>query len=453
MKIVLVHPAFFDDNEFRNRYRDYVDWIRGGNLYVAPFEPPLGLAYVSAYAKRLGHDVALLDMQALMMDGPALARRLAEESPDIVGITAMTPTMPEALRVAKTTRDTLPGARTVLGGVHPTLDPGNVLESDDVDFVIRGEGEEILCRLIDALDGKNIRLDEIEGLCFRTGEGKRLAGKAPPIRDLDALPGADYESFPVERYIEHNSLLRGIRGVSMIVSRGCPYACSFCAVRQTMSRVWRIKSAPKVIDEIVGLRDRYDLEGIWFKDSIFNLKASWTRDFCQAMIDRAVDIEWQANTRIDLLDDGELAFMKKAGLRQIDLGIESGSPKSLLRLNKRITVEQIREKVKLAKKHVRVFGFFMIGIPGETEEDVEQTFEFARTLDLDRWSWSIYSPLPGSKLYDELVSEGRVEPLLLDHENIHFTRPYEGVTGVSPEKLQAYYNEINDYFTRRQTHP
>jgi radical SAM superfamily enzyme YgiQ (UPF0313 family) len=450
MKIVLVHPAFFDNNEFRNRYKDYVDWIRGGNLYVAPFEPPLGLAYLAAYAKRLGHEVTLLDMQALMMDGESLLRCLAEEAADIVGITAMTPTLPEALRVAKAARAALPNAKTVLGGVHPTLDPDSVLQCPDVDFVVRGEGEEVLCRLIDALDGKGVDLDVIEGLCFRNGDQKRIVPKAPPIRDLDALPGADYESFPVERYIEHNSLLRGIRGVSMIVSRGCPYACSFCAVQQTMSRLWRIKSVPKVVDEIVGLRDRYGLEGIWFKDSIFNMKASWTRDFCEEMIGRRVGIEWQALTRVNLLKDDELALMKKAGLRQIDLGIESGSPKSLKRLNKQITVEQIREKVKLAKKHVRVFGFFMIGIPGETEEDVEQTFEFAKTLNLDRWSWSIYSPLPGSALYDELVSEGRVKPIRLDHENIHFTRPYEGITGVSPEKLQAYYNEINDYFTRRQ---
>ncbi|MDR2789336.1 MAG: cobalamin-dependent protein, partial [Candidatus Accumulibacter sp.] len=146
MKIVLVHPAFFDNNEFRNRYKDYVDWIRGGNLYVAPFEPPLGLAYLAAHAKRQGHDVTLLDMQALMMDGEALSKRLFEERPDIVGITAMTPTLPEALRVAKLARGALPNAKTVLGGVHPTLDPDSVLQSPDVDFVIRGEGEEVLCR-------------------------------------------------------------------------------------------------------------------------------------------------------------------------------------------------------------------------------------------------------------------------------------------------------------------
>ena len=94
MKILFINPAFFDGDAFKNRYADYVDWIRGGNLYVAPFEPPLGLAYLTAYVKRLGHEVMLLDMQALMMDSEELSRRLKAEMPDVVGITAMTPTLP-----------------------------------------------------------------------------------------------------------------------------------------------------------------------------------------------------------------------------------------------------------------------------------------------------------------------------------------------------------------------
>lgn len=450
MKILLINPAFFDNNEFRNRYEDYVDWIKGGNLYVAPFEPPLGLAYLTSYLKQQGHEVILLDMQVLMMDSEALALRLAAERPDLVGITAMTPTLPEALHVAEVARRTLPETKIVLGGVHPTLDPESVLSSPNVDFAVRGEGELVLRQLLDVLGGKGGELTAIPGLCFRTDNGLHIVPKAPPIKDLDQLPGADYDAFPVERYIEHNSLLRSVRGVSMIVSRGCPYSCTFCAVQQTMSRLWRVKSASKVVDEIIDLRDRYGIEGVWFKDSIFNMNPAWTREFCQQMIDRKVGVEWQANTRINLLREGELALMKRAGLSQIDLGIESGSPKSLIRLNKQITVDQIREKVKLAKKFVRVFGFFMIGIPGENEEDVQETFEFAKSLELDRWSWSIYSPLPGSPLYDELVGEGRVRPITLNHANVHFTEAYDGISNIPPAILKAYYSEINDYFTGRQ---
>ena len=168
------------------------------------------------------------------------------------------------------------------------------------------------------------------------------------------------------------------------------------------------------------------------------------------MIERKVGVEWQALTRINLLDDSELAMMKAAGLTQIDLGIESGSPRSLLRLNKKITVPQIKEQVALAQRHVRVFGFFMIGSPGEVEEDVRQTFELAKELDLDRWSWSIYSPLPGSPLYDELIAEGRIKPFALDHERIHFTEAYDGVCAIPPDRLKQIYGEINDHFTRRQ---
>ena len=127
MNILLVNPSFYDGDAFRNRFQDYVDWIRGGNLYVAPFEPPLGLAYLSAAIKARGHAVTLLDMQGLLMDSEALVGRLNAERPRVVGITAMTPTLPVALRVARLARASLPDAYIVLGGIHPTLDPEGVL--------------------------------------------------------------------------------------------------------------------------------------------------------------------------------------------------------------------------------------------------------------------------------------------------------------------------------------
>jgi radical SAM superfamily enzyme YgiQ (UPF0313 family) len=448
MKVLLINPAFFDGTEFRNRFADYVDWIRGGNLYVAPFEPPLGLAYLAAFVKRAGHQVILLDMQGLMMDSETLAGALAAERPDVVGITAMTPTLPEALRVADLSKRILPDAPVVLGGVHPTLDPEGVLAHGSVDYVVRGEGEEAFAGLLDVLAGQGGTLAGVPGLCFIEDGRQHITAKAPPIDDLDQLPPADYGAFPVERYIEHNGVLRGVRGISMILSRGCPYACTFCAVQQTMGRKWRFKSAGRVVDEVIALRDAHGIEGVWFKDSIFNLRKSWTREFCHQMVARKVGIEWQALTRIDLLDEDELIMMKAAGLTQIDLGIESGSPRSLKRLDKRITVEQIREKVAMARRHVRVFGFFMIGIPGEEEEDVRQTFDLARSIELDRWSWSIYSPLPGSKLYDDLVAEGRIKPFALDHTRVHFTEAYEGICAIPPARLKQLYAEINDHFTR-----
>lgn len=447
MKIVLVNPAFFDGEQFKNRFQDYLEWIRGGNLYVAPFEPPLGLAALAAAVKVHGHQVKLIDMQGSLMDTPELERQLVEEQPDLVGITAMTPTLPEALRVARLCRLAVPSARVVLGGVHPTLDPESVLEHGEVDFVIRGEGDRALAALADALEGKS-SLETVDGLCRRVDGAVVLKPKAELIVNVDDLPAPDYEAFPVERYVEHFAQLRGMRGISMIVSRGCPFQCTFCAVHQTMGRRWRIRSPANVVGQIIALKERWGLEGIWFKDSIFNLNKKWTADFCHLLIERKVGITWQALTRVDLVDEDELKLMRDAGLRQLDLGIEAGSPRTLMRLNKGIDVEQIRESVRLAKRYVDVFGFFMIGIPGEEIEDVEQTFALARDLDLDRWSWSIYSPLPGSALFEDLVREGKVSPRL-EYGQVHYTEAYDGVSAIPPARLKEMYREINEYFYKR----
>ncbi len=450
MKITLVNPSFYDGKEFRNRFEDYLQWIKGGNLYVAPFEPPLGLACLCAFLKAQGHETRLIDMQGLCMDSQELARRLAAHDPDLVGITAMTPTFPEALRVARIVRTVAPRAHTVLGGVHPTLDPDGALAEPDVDFVIRGEGEAALAALAQALqDGRSP--EGIDGLCHRLDGALVISGKARRIDDLDSLPMPDYAAFPIDRYIEHNQSLRGIRGISMIVSRGCPYQCAFCAVHQTMGRKWRIKSPGRVVEEVAALKADYGIEGIWFKDSIFNLDRQWVREFCRLLLEKQLGIRWQALTRIDLIDEAELRLMRQAGLTQLDLGIETGSPKSLARLRKKITVQAIREKVRLAKRYVKVFGFFMIGIPGEDESDVRQTFDLAKSLELDRFTWSIYSPLPGSILYDELIAAGKIEPYRLDYQQVHFTKAYGGICDIAPERLEQLYQEINEYFYNRES--
>ena len=379
------------------------------------------------------------------MDSAELAKSIEAYGPDLIGITAMTPTVPEALRVAKLARATAPGAKIVLGGVHPTLDPASVLTSDYVDFVIRGEGEFAIAELASALSGG--LTTDIEGVSYKEDDGHLvIKGKAPLIKDLNSLPMLDYDAFPIERYIEHNRHLLSIRGISMIISRGCPFQCTFCAVHETMGRTWRIKSAAQVVSEITVLKERHGIEGVWFKDSIFNLDKEWVKEFCRLMIEAETGIQWQALTRVDLINEEQIILMKRAGLTQLDLGIETGSPKSLIRLKKGITVERIKEQVAVAKRHVKAFGFFMIGIPGEQEIDVQQTFELAKALELDRWTWSIYSPLPGSELYQELIAEGKIEPYRLEFNQVHFTEAYEGICDIPPLRLKELYKEINDYF-------
>jgi len=447
MKTVLINPAFFDMSEFKNRYSDYLDWIKGGNLYIAPFEPPLGLSYLSAYLKKHGEDITTIDMQGLMMDTAELKKRLLELKPELVGVTSMTTTFPVALQTARVAKEILPDAKVVFGGVHPTLDPESSLEQDEVDFVIRGEGEHSLYRLVKALCGED-NFSDISGLCYKSN-GKIIIKGRSEVLESDDIPAPDYDAFPIKEYIKHNEYLRGIRGISMLISRGCPFGCTFCAVQQTMGRRWRTKSPELLVNEIIALRDTYGVKGVWFKDSIFNMNRQWTEDFANLMIEKRTGVEFQINTRVDLIDEEQIKLLVKAGLTQIDFGVESGSDRILRRLKKETDIAKIKESIAIAHKYVKVFGFFMVGIPGETEEDVYKTFDLAKELELDSSTWSIYSPLPGSALYDELIKEGRIERSNFEYESVHFTKAYEGVCDIPAKRVAEIYKEINEYFYKK----
>jgi len=273
-----------------------------------------------------------------------------------------------------------------------------------------------------------------------------IPNKTPHVHDLNLYPMPDYSGFPVEEYMKYNQSLRSLKAISMIVSRGCPYPCSFCAVNQTMGHNIRFLNHEKVVSEMQMLQNKYALEGIWFKDSIFNMNKRWINNFCEEILNRNLQIKWQINTRVDLIDESQLENMVEAGLSQIDIGIESGSLESLKTLKKNITVDQIEPAVNLAKKHVKVSGFFMIGIPGETEEDIKKTFELAKRLELDKTSWSIFTPLPGSKLFNNLKKEGRL-PENIDWSKIHFIDSNVSYSQVPHEKLMKDFNKIQEYFS------
>jgi anaerobic magnesium-protoporphyrin IX monomethyl ester cyclase len=353
----------------------------------------------------------------------------------------MTTTYPSAIRLARFVKDALPGSKVVMGGVHPTMMPEMVLAEGPVDYVIRGEGERPFLDLV-----RGAPLDTIDGLCYIKDGAPVIKSKARGIESLEELPMPDYGSFPAERYIEYNSRLRGMRGLSMLVSRGCPYRCAFCAVEGVMGRKFRLKRPSVAVDEMEALKARFGIEGIWFKDSIFNLRKDWVRDFCHELIRRGLGLKWQMNTRVDLVDDEYMALMSEAGLEQVDLGIESGSEKTLKTLNKGITVEKTKEAVRTAKKYVKVSGFFMVGVPGETERDISMTFQLAKELDLDRYSFSIFVPLPGSDLYDDLLKAGKL-PADMDFSSIHFTDTNQSYCEVPPGRLRKIFEEINDYFS------
>jgi len=445
MDLVLINPSYFSPEEYKERFNSFIDVIEKGNMYVYPFEPPLGLASLKAVLEK-SFKVELIDQQGLYLDNHQLISRLKTLEPRMIGLTSMTSTFPQVRRLAEAIKQELPETLLIAGGIHPTVCPEETLRHSAVDMVFRGEAELTLPIFLSAYPNGDWRNTPGIGF-FESGE-MVLNDMMPVLKNQDDLPMPNYHAFPTANYMDYNSHLRHIRGISMLVSRGCPYECTFCAVKATMGRGWRAKSPERVVKEIDHLYREFGIEGIWFKDSIFNMNRTWFMEFCNRLLNARLPITWQFNTRVDLLDDESLALAKKAGLTQIDLGIESGSPQTLKRLKKNTTLEQIISGVKLAKKHVNVSGFFMIGTPGDTIDDINMTFELAKSLQLDRCSWSIYNPLPGSDLYTELALSGQLNNRSVCEE-VHFTQVPESFCEVPALELNAKYDEINNYFSRQ----
>lgn len=441
MDILLINPPYVTKKELFERFQKDESLIRKGNMYVAPFEPPLGLASLVSVLRKKEFKVELLDLQAVKMETEEIERYLLVRKPAYVGLSAMTTTYPSAVKMARMVKKTLPSCRIVIGGVHPTVMPKEVLEEGCFDSLIRGEGEESLPVLL-----RGDSQQEIPGVGFKNNANHHIPDIAPLIKDVDSIPMPDYNSFPVEEYAKYNQWLRSLKSISMLISRGCPFDCSFCAVNQTMGRGYRIRNPRLVVSEMKKLKENYGLEGIWFKDSIFNLNGKWVDTFCEEIIKTGLDMKWQINTHVDLVDENQVARMAEAGLIQIDLGIESGSPSTLKKLKKEIGVDRIKSAVKTVKRYAKVAGFFMIGVPGETEEDIEKTFNLARELKLDKTSWSIFTPLPGSNLHDELKKAGSL-PERMEGRYLHFTDSPISFSKVPHEKLMKRFWEIQNYFT------
>ncbi len=441
MDILLVNPAYIKSQNRSEAFDRNQAMIKNGNMYVFPFEPPLGLASILSALKQKGFNADLLDMQAEKFELTDLELFLVKHNPGYVGISAMTTTYPAAKEIARLVKLKLPACRIILGGIHPTIMPEETIMESCFDYIVCGEAEESLIKLL-----TNNSPEGIDGIGYKENSRYIIPNKTPHVHDLNLYPMPDYSSFPVEEYVKYNQSLRSLKAISMIVSRGCPYPCSFCAVNQTMGHNIRFLNHEKVVSEMQMLQNKYALEGIWFKDSIFNMNKRWVNNFCEEILNRNLQIKWQINTRVDLIDETQLENMVEAGLSQIDIGIESGSLESLKTLKKNITVDQIEPAVNLAKKHVKVSGFFMIGIPGETEEDIIKTFELAKRLELDKTSWSIFTPLPGSRLFNNLKTKGRL-PENIDWSKTHFIDSNVSYSQVPHDKLIKYFHRIQEYFS------
>jgi len=367
-------------------------------------DPPLGVAYLAATIREtFGESPAVIDSTFAPDPERFIEAELKKNKYDLVGVSAMVTMSRHAALTARLAKAANPDCLVIAGGPHPTTLPAETLSEPAVDAVCVGEGEQSLIEVL-----KKGSVDGVAGIFVRDGDG--IAGlPRDPIGDLDALPFPALDLLAMEDYFSSwfqlDTAAPGIRGTSVLATRGCPFRCSYCqpTLDKLFGRGVRKRSAANVVDELAERKDRFGIGGFIFADDTFIADRRWVSAFCEELNGRGLGLTWGCNVRADLVDEELLTEMRKAGLGKIYIGIEVFDDERRREVfNKRLTREHVELAARSARKlGIGAQGYFMLGAPGESRSDVWDTVRYAWDLPIDDATFNLTTPLPGTYLYEK----------------------------------------------------
>jgi anaerobic magnesium-protoporphyrin IX monomethyl ester cyclase len=382
-----------------------------GNIRVMGF-PPIGIMSLSAVIKRAGHECVMFDQANPDTPNEVIIEQLKKKRPALVGLSFLSTTSyPYAKIFARQIRAVDSTVKLAFGGVFASLNSPLVkLQCPEVDFVCRGDGEQLILDLLDSLNDPA----QVASLTWAK-DGKVLNNPNRKVeRDLDQWPFPDRESLALD-FVESMPLdvpavLSMERFTTMQTSRGCPWSCSFCDIPIFNEGKWRSRSPQHVVDEFKHLQ-KIGYGSVYFVDDHFLLQPKRIEAICKGINDNGVTIQWGCEGRVDSVAQHLFPAMAKAHCRTLMFGIESGSQKILDRVNKEQTIEEIETAVTNAKKAgiEIVHGFFVVGNPDETVEDMNATFDFASRLPLDTFGFNRLCVYRGTPMWQEYVKRGLVD--------------------------------------------
>jgi len=411
--------------------------------------PSLGLAYLAAVAEQAGHQVRIMD--CTIAHGWEELRQVGQEyNPQVVGITAKTPSFTNALRTARLLKDAAPEAVLVVGGSHPTAMPEHAAAPKVFDYLVLGEGETTFRELLDHLDGHGKAPEEIAGLAFTRGDTLHFTPPRQPIPDLDSLPfPARHLLPPLSAYSPTAASYRKLPLVHVMTSRGCPSRCNFCD-RAIFGERYRARSAPNVLAEVAEVVRLYGAKEIRFFDDTFTINRKRLTAICSGMKENHPDLPWTCLTKAEAVDLEMLTMMRQSGCWQVLYGLESGDDRVLESLGKKNTVAMNRQAVQWARQAgLRVRADFLVGSPAETPESLRKTLEFAKELDIDFAHFNKFVPFPGTEFYRQLIAQGYQfdfsgSSSTLDHDALLYVPP-----AISVAEYQRFLDRsYKDFFLR-----
>ncbi len=366
---------------------------------------PLSFGYLTAYIREKGYNnIRIFDEQLSSLDDRQTFQSLIDYNPDILGITCYSPMYFRSLEIAKTIKELLPKVTIIVGGPQPTLEPESVIKNNNIDFIIRGEGELAFHAFLESFQSGDF--SKVPGLAYKVNGQISHNENVVPIMDLDELPIFPYDLFSQEKRYHLGKY---------ISSRGCPYRCKFCGSRYISGKRYRVHSPERVAEDLGIIVKKYGENYVMIYDDNFNISRDRTLRICELILSKGLKFKWLCQMRSDALSQNDaeslelLKIMRKAGCDAIGIGFETGSARLLKEVGKDETIENHIKAIELIKKaKIYVRGQFIIALPTETKKETMETIQFANKHKLNAATFNTFVPFPGTQYYEELKNEGRI---------------------------------------------
>ncbi|MDO8602522.1 MAG: radical SAM protein [Candidatus Omnitrophota bacterium] len=426
--LLLIHPPKSDYG--KSVFKNFDTYSFLSNI------APLGLLYIAASCKNQGYSVKVLDMESEKLSLTGIRRYLRLYLPRAVGISITAPVIKNLNILSKVIKEEA-SIPIIVGGPFATLYPDVVLKDENIDFVIRYEGEKRLVELLDLLLRGKGSFNEIRNLSYRL-DGRVINGEIDTaMEDINSLAFPAREFIPIKNYF--SILTKKMPSIGIIGSRGCPYRCIFCS---SVYKTSRRRSIGNIADEIEKTVKSYNIRNFDFFDPVFNLDNRWVIDLCSEIIKRKLNISWRARCRPDLIEKYAVLKMEEASCQVISLSIESSNNNTLKFLKKGYIIEDVVRAIEIIRlTKIDIHGYFIVGCPNETKQDMLNTIKFAKETKIDYVDFHILTPFAGSELFS-WNEDNKTNPGSRDLDNnplIHPTLSHKDIKKMYMKAISSFY--------------
>ncbi len=388
--------------------------------YSDVISPPLGLGYLAANLDKSA-TVMIVDGVRERLTPAKLEKKIKLFRPDVIGLSIVTSAAVRALGDIAAIRRVLPQGVIIAGGPHPSLLPAefHAAAGGDIDYILRGDAEVSFRQLINRCRNRRARdvsaqeIKDLSGVWAKTRDGL-VSSDMPVNQECNDLGVPEWRLMPPGVYprAPQGFFFREFPVAPVITSRGCPFECGFCSVAVLKGKKVRFRSPDLITEEIRLLKEKFGVREIQFIDDNLTMVRRHVLSVCEAMLAQNLRLPWTCpnGVRIDTLDDEIIEAMKAAGCYSVSVGLETAGPVVLERMNKHLDLDRAVDTIdRVARKNIEVNGFFILGYPGDTRDNIERTIRLARKLPLTRAHFMLFTPFPGCREYEHLcrMSGGR----------------------------------------------